>query len=284
MTFYLSVPVWGTVSDLAKAAELWGRVPFAGYLLTYPYLAWSKETLYRVVTQLAGTADNVALMLDSGGFIAGTPKLPRDKSKQFTPLSYLAFVKRYAPLFTHCLSWDNPQDAAETYRYYTMFLKQGVPVTPVWHIGEGLDLLEFYAQTSPTGWLAIGGFGSFKGKDKRRAALLNALATRLEIVRNRHQVQIHCLGLGFNKEVLSRFQPDAADSTAPLSWRYGYLVTLRDNKITRVPFSKISPSDLPPGMTVEQFHQRAKNRVLAACYWALRINAYLNLVAEKIEE
>ncbi len=275
MRFYLGVSVWGDTTRIAETAARWGRVKEAAFLLTYPYLAWSEQTFYRVIGALRGVADTVHFMLDSGGFI-GQPKLPRDKSTHFNPYTYSQFLQRWGEMFDLCLAWD-VADLPTTIYWYKAFIRNGIKVTPVWHYGEDWDVLRYYCETTPSGWVAIGGFGGLGPVAKHIGERWWEMLAPLNAIKAEYRgVGFHALGLGFNRHAFEWFVPDSTDSTTPFSWRFKYLVVIDRGKIKRVRFERMTEEWLPPGVTLSQFRSIPKYQAYTCCWWALRIGEAVN--------
>lgn len=269
--FYLTVSVWGSVRQLQEAANRFGRVKIARFFVTYPYLAFSKQTTVRVLSGLRQVADEVEFALDSGGFV-GVVKLNRSV-KEPSLVSYACFLRQWGHLFNFALSWDYG-DPTQCYEHFKFLTRQGLNVVPVWHIGDPPDLLTDYCKVSE--WVAIGGFGRFGRHNAKLELLFINLATLLTDMAQRFGTKFHALGVGFNTTLLKIWQPDSADSTTPLqSQRYGWLITVKDDKILRKRFTELTDDLLP--VPVNEFMTNSRLRTIVVAHAALKVTELLNL-------
>lgn len=270
--FYLTVSVWGSVSQLKEAAEKFGRVNLARFFVTYPYLIYSPQTFNRVIADLKATAKTVSFGLDSGGFVEKV-KLDRNRPNP-TVINYACFLKAHGGLFDIALSWDFG-DANQCWEAFQFLTRQNLKVTPVWHIGDPPDLLTDYCKKSE--WVAVGGFGLLGRHNAKMTALFTHLAALLSHHKERFGTKFHGLGVGFNQTLLTVWSPDSADSTTPLQClRYGYLVTVKDDKIIRKWFKELTPDLLP--VPLEDFKRLPKLRTLVVAHAALKVTELLNLI------
>ena len=275
MRFYLGVSVWGSVRYLVAGASLFGKPLIARFFLCYPYLAWSEQTLMRVLNQLRMCGQRVYFGLDSGGFV-GQVKLNRNRHFNFE--GYKGFLKEFGGLFEICLSWDYG-DEKECWRAFQSLIANGLKVTPVWKLGEDPALLRVYAKETPTGWVAIGGFGLLGRHNAKMSKLFETL--RMMVMRIKDecpQVSFHALGCGLNLTLLRIWVPDSADSTTPLqSQRYGLLVHIKDGKVARTWYRNLTQTDLPEGVSLAKFRMDSKLRSVVHAWCALKVTELINL-------
>jgi len=271
------VSVWGSIKALREAKERWRLdLPLLRFFLCFPYLNWSTRTTLRVLNELRLLGQEVRLGLDSGGFVQRV-KLPRHRTSP-TLIDYEAFLREWVSEFEFITAWDYAQDWRQTLTAFHWLANKGHPVTPVWHLGEPFDLLRLYAAETPTGWVAIGGFGQLREANARAKPLFIALKQAIDHVKDEFpDVQFHALGVGFNTTLMSIWQPDSADSTTPLiSLRYGWLIAIKEGDLVRLRLKDVTPDLLPDGINLNDFHHLPPIRTIVTAYWALKVCANLN--------
>jgi hypothetical protein len=276
MRFYLGVSVWGNIGYLIKGVAWWGRVKVARFFLCYPYLRWSERTLWRTLNQLRLCAERVGFGLDSGAFV-GQVKLNRKKTPP-TLMDYAAFLKDYGGLFELATSWDYG-DADESLRAFLKLRDMGLRVMPVWRLGDDPKLLRLYCRETPTGWVAIGGFGMLGRHNAKMTPLFAALKELIDAIKVEFpDVKFHALGCGLNTTLLRLWQPDSADSTTPLqSQRYGLLIHIKDGQVRRTWYRNLKPDDLPDGVEMLKFKVDSKLRSVVHAWCALKVAEHINL-------
>lgn len=183
-------------------------------LLSYHY--YQNEHIDDLLTECFGDI-KVDVFADSGAYSAMTSGKPIDFD------AYIEWVNRWKHRFTAVSSPDVIGDPAATTRETERMLQavQGVPVLPVFHVGEDWSYLSRWAADPRVDYLALGGMVPYT----RRMKLLTGWLTKaFNIIKNpiarrpRPAPRVHGFGLT-TWPLLKRFPFYSVDSS---SWTSGF--------------------------------------------------------------
>lgn len=145
--------------------------------------------------------------LDSGGFTAFT-KGATINIDEFA--AYARDVWQADPTLDQVFTLDNILSWQETRRNTDHLIAAGVPVVPIFHVGEPMDVLVGYARDYPK--IALGGMVPLKAKRKRE--FIDACFNRI------WPAAVHGLGVGGSLMMAAPWHSvDASNWTRALRWR-----------------------------------------------------------------
>lgn len=157
------------------------------------------------------------VMIDSGGFQLQTGvKTGRDISLS----AYAAWLKFAVPKYPEIVAYMNMDilgDTAQSIKNMEWLESEGLHPLPVWHPGEGMELLDKYCKKYP--YIAVGGIA---GKAKRNSADMKPM---FESILTRHpETKFHLLGIGITASTALRsFRPYSVDfSTWVNVYKFGH--------------------------------------------------------------
>lgn len=160
------------------------------------------------------------IMIDSGAFTAFTT----GKVIKFS--QYAEYLQDFEGLWDHAVTLDTIGDPAATAKNTTKLHSMGIPVMPVFTVGDKLP--EFDAMVKDVGYVCVGGtVGMDKEQQIRRLAMLQRRAQDLG-------GGIHALGVGA-ETALRRIRPYSSDaSSLAYLMRFGMVFYWDGKRVTYV--------------------------------------------------
>lgn len=186
--------VFFVTAGLREEIEAIKKVKPPALLCSYWY--FRNTTIREFFNQLGYTPE---ILLDSGAYSAFT------KGKSVSLIDYMAYIKSNKNEITQYISLDVIGDPYITKAYYLIMLGKGFSPIPVYHYGDDIETLRFYAEQGSKS-VALG--NTVPIRDKGKVALWCA-----SLKKQFPSVRFHLLGSSSMKVIQSGVV-DSCDSSA----------------------------------------------------------------------